>query len=315
MAIFIITSSFKGHSYFFCHKGKVSRTVDGFTCQRWDSQEPHSHSVTGLNNEENYCRNINREQAPWCYTTNNNTRFDYCSIPKCQNLLIKVFDTKLCYIRKVLIFIITFIQEHSPCYLDPCKNGGTCTVDGTSYRCECLKIYSGANCETQLEIEPENCKRTRKGFDYRGKTNVTKSGYTCQRWDSQSPHAHRFSSSGLPENYCRNPDGEPALWCYTTDPNKRWEICNISDCGEFYYGATNTTEDGLQCQRWDSQSPHKHSYGYLSDQENYCRNPYGESSKPWCYTVTSKRWDYCIVPVCSMYTLDLNYAREYNLIN
>ena len=27
-------------------------------------------------------------------------------------------------------------------------------------------------------------------------------------------------------NYCRNPDGEPHLWCYTTDRKKRWEICN-----------------------------------------------------------------------------------------
>lgn len=65
------------------YRGKVSRTIDGFTCQRWDSQEPHTHSVTGLNADENYCRNIDREKAPWCYTTNNNTKFDYCFVPKC----------------------------------------------------------------------------------------------------------------------------------------------------------------------------------------------------------------------------------------
>jgi len=27
-------------------------------------------------------------------------------------------------------------------------------------------------------------------------------------------------------NYCRNPDGEPAIWCYTTSRNKRWDYCN-----------------------------------------------------------------------------------------
>lgn len=33
-------------------------------------------------------------------------------------------------------------------------------------------------------------------------------------------------------NYCRNPDGEPRPWCFTTDPNKRWEFCDIPRCGK-----------------------------------------------------------------------------------
>ena len=31
-------------------------------------------------------------------------------------------------------------------------------------------------------------------------------------------------------NYCRNPDGEPKLWCYTTDPGTRWQYCNVPLC-------------------------------------------------------------------------------------
>jgi hypothetical protein len=27
-------------------------------------------------------------------------------------------------------------------------------------------------------------------------------------------------------NYCRNPDGEKTIWCYTTDENKRWDYCD-----------------------------------------------------------------------------------------
>ena len=27
-------------------------------------------------------------------------------------------------------------------------------------------------------------------------------------------------------NYCRNPDGEKGIWCYTTDRNTRWEHCD-----------------------------------------------------------------------------------------
>jgi len=36
-----------------------------------------------------------------------------------------------------------------------------------------------------------------------------------------------FPESGLDENYCRNPDGESAPWCYTTDPDVVWEYCNV----------------------------------------------------------------------------------------
>merc|ERR1712072_647842 len=36
--------------------------------------------------------------------------------------------------------------------------------------------------------------------------------------------------AGLDENHCRNPDGEAATWCYTTDENKRWEYCSVPAC-------------------------------------------------------------------------------------
>ncbi len=74
--------------------------------------------------------------------------------------------------------------------------------------------------------------------DYRGDIAVTKSGLECQRWDSQSPHSHsrtrkNYPDAGLSENYCRNPDNEPGgAWCYTTDPNKRWEYCDVPKCGQ-----------------------------------------------------------------------------------
>jgi hypothetical protein len=78
--------------------------------------------------------------------------------------------------------------------------------------------------------EPD-CKETSDGRNYDGKISVTTSGLTCQAWASQSPHGHSVGTD-LPENYCRNPDGEPSPWCYTTDPNKRYELCDIPDCGK-----------------------------------------------------------------------------------
>merc|ERR1711881_658002 len=69
------------------------------------------------------------------------------------------------------------------------------------------------------------------GQDYRGCQTKTKSGITCQKWTSQDPHQHGFTPENYPDaglgdhNYCRNPDGDSTIWCYTSDPNMLWEYC------------------------------------------------------------------------------------------
>lgn len=175
------------------------------------------------------------------------------------------------------------------------------------------------------------------GENYRGKISTTASGFTCQRWEFQEPQNHGYIPSAwdiilystygmwsilyilwlwsvfcslpdkyLEENYCRNPDGEPKPWCFTTSPSKRWESCNIPRCskqyscqsesqvisssltghcflvatepptivpeltcasgeGSSYRGTIAVTVSGKTCQEWSSQSPHKHSRNF----ENY----------------------------------------------
>lgn len=83
-----------------------------------------------------------------------------------------------------------------------------------------------------------NCKQTVKGLEYRGTESVTISGKTCQRWDSQTPHAHSYDqylpgNASVHENFCRNPRASDNVvpWCYTTDKNLRWEICGVPFCG------------------------------------------------------------------------------------
>lgn len=39
-----------------------------------------------------------------------------------------------------------------------------------------------------------------------------------------------LSNRDLRRNFCRNPDGDRAPWCYTTNPGVRWEYCNLDKC-------------------------------------------------------------------------------------
>ncbi|KAI4582599.1 hypothetical protein MJG53_009150 [Ovis ammon polii x Ovis aries] len=163
------------------------------------------------------------------------------------------------------------------------------------------------------------------GENYEGKIAKTVSGRDCQSWDSQSPHAHgyipsKFPSKNLKMNYCRNPDGEPRPWCFTTDPKKRWEFCDVPRCippeqtpvaqdcyhgnGQGYRGTSSTTVTGRKCQSWSSMIPHRHqktpeSYPNAGLTMNYCRNPDADKS-PWCYTTDPRvRWEFCNLKKCS----------------
>uniref|UniRef100_A0A3Q2ZA38 Kringle domain-containing protein n=1 Tax=Kryptolebias marmoratus TaxID=37003 RepID=A0A3Q2ZA38_KRYMA len=153
--------------------------------------------------EENYCRNPDGDPRPWCFTTSQSKRWDFCSIPRCGNL--------------------------------------------------CIFCMA-----------------------YRGTIAVTESGKTCQSWSAQTPHKHNRTPDNYPSlenNYCRNPDNERKPWCYTTDPETRWEFLFVSadeavvpteedDCyegnGSTYRGVTSETVSGKRCQRWSSQAPHSH---------------------------------------------------------
>ncbi|CAG2185610.1 PLG [Mytilus edulis] len=146
------------------YNGTRSITASGITCQRWDSNFPHipNYWPSGRGNK-NYCRNPDENDRPWCYTSDPETRWEYCGIDLCDD----------CYYR----------------------------IDGKA-------IYNGTR-------------------------SITASGITCQRWDSNFPHIPNYWPSGRGnKNYCRNPDETDRPWCYTSDPETRWEYCGIDLCGE-----------------------------------------------------------------------------------
>ena len=72
-------SSEKGKSY----RGTRNFTKSGLKCQRWDQQTPHKHDYEG--SEENYCRNPKDAKTIWCYTTNEDERFEYCDVQSCSD--------------------------------------------------------------------------------------------------------------------------------------------------------------------------------------------------------------------------------------
>jgi len=96
-----------------------------------------------------------------------------------------------------------------------------------------LAIGEGEAC---VNTNPTKC-ACYNGDGYLGTINTTAAGKPCQRWDSLTPHDHKTLLSerypNLDENYCRSTDSGASPWCYTTDPDSRWEYCTVPQCESY----------------------------------------------------------------------------------
>lgn len=99
------------------YRGFVDHTESGTECQRWDLQHPHKHpyhpdksvpvaGVCGCGGgsgylspphlsprypekglDDNYCRNPDSSERPWCYTTDPALEREFCRIRVCSKCL------------------------------------------------------------------------------------------------------------------------------------------------------------------------------------------------------------------------------------
>ena len=100
--------------------------------------------------------------------------------------------------------------------------------------CVCFRVY------TVVHAHAADCLEAPGMFGYVGRRSVTENGLTCQSWGTNAPHSRATAAvnpDNFPDatiadaaNYCRNPIVSPRPWCYTIDPNKRAEYCDIPAC-------------------------------------------------------------------------------------
>lgn len=74
----------------------------------------------------------------------------------------------------------------------------------------------------------KECFETDTGADYSGTQSTAVSGATCMSWHNAG---NSTELQRLPENFCRNPDGRPSPWCFTSQGVI--EFCSIEKCRKF----------------------------------------------------------------------------------
>ncbi|CAH1777797.1 unnamed protein product, partial [Owenia fusiformis] len=88
---------------------------------------------------------------------------------------------------------------------------------------------------------------------------------------------------------------------------RKWRECKLSRPGTSYQGKLSTSRNHKICQRWDSQTPHRHNFtdsslfpdDSLEMAGNACRNPDNDANGPWCLVSDHVlTWDYCDIDFC-----------------
>ena len=108
-----------------------------------------------------------------------------------------------------------------------------------------------------------------RGMLYRGELSTTRSGLTCLAWNLLDRKVHTVTPDRFPEsdisdhNYCRNPDSDKTIWCYTDPNTNNFDYCHTPRVVEPVQSRNRSRESDLLCSqnitvvvgtRWGSQA-------------------------------------------------------------
>eukprot|EP00731_Ephydatia_muelleri_P009485 Em0005g71a len=71
------------------------------------------------------------------------------------------------------------------------------------------------------------------------------------------------------------------------------------DGGQSYSGSVTSSESGSTCQQWSNSTYMTELFPGLVKSKNYCCNPGGLGTRPWCFT-DKGRMENCSVPQCKV---------------
>ncbi|VDI21356.1 Hypothetical predicted protein [Mytilus galloprovincialis] len=205
------------------YSGTISYTVSGIPCQYWNTKSQHV--IWNLPEDKtarktNYCRESTySEGGPGCYTSNANVLWEYCFIVKCDACgiderlpVIPFGTTSHFHIAKFIAMVFTCDTLTPGTSVDHCPVAQCGSDDQwtTDYSTSCTHD----DCYTDSTT-------------YQGKVTCTSSGIPCIVWFNKP---YKPAGPDMYTNYCRDPDGSGAPWCYTSDSNVPWDFCPVPKC-------------------------------------------------------------------------------------
>ncbi|KAL5466693.1 hypothetical protein EMCRGX_G030839 [Ephydatia muelleri] len=289
------------------YQGGISVTASGLPCQQWSVQGPQKHIITpstyveDLKDSSVFCRNPGGlGERPWCYTTDPQTRWEYCDIPKCETCdqysgsFCSGFGFSAVYVnRQVFPNGQVDIELHlERAYSQLITQG---------------KVSLSSGCNTLLHMFL--CQRALPGCA----PNSTTAMSLCQDQCSLLSVVKLCLGESLTGQLVRAVPGA-SLQCSESRrtnpgclPLPQWDqfgavqteskgTCYTSD-GTSYSGSVTSSESGSACQQWSNSTYMTELFPGLVESKNYCRNPGGLGTRPWCFT-DKGRMDYCSVPQC-----------------
>ncbi|XP_067117644.1 hepatocyte growth factor activator isoform X2 [Osmerus mordax] len=251
-----------------------------------------------------HCINISSSK-PWCSLTHNFDRdllWGYCATPTTQPT----------------VFVHSSRRFTDPCHLNPCQNGGVCTLGPhrLSFECSCPESFTGRLCELRKCYETVHLRYYDIGESWgrihlrnveqcrcvAGQISCKNTHYTVCRENPcmNEGSCRRISTTG--EEVCACRPGHSGAYCNIVP-----EAVCYHNKGADYRGVVATTVAGARCLPWNSELLHDELCVDTVDsaplrglgEHSFCRNPDGDKM-PWCYTLNAGAisWENCDVPSC-----------------